>query len=499
MTATDNTSTLLRVRNLTKTFVGTRALANVSFSVHSGEIVALLGHNGSGKSTLVKVLAGIHKPDEGSSVELNDCDIHFIHQDLGLVPSMNTIENLDFRSDRSWRDLLPLRSGEVVEAQQAIARFGGTFDVTIPIHKISPAERTIVAIARATSSWTSRRNVLVLDEPTATLHGDEADRLRTVVRDLALDGVGIIYISHHLSEVVSLADRAIVLRNGRSVLDARRGEFDESVLVAAISDGAALSREHSPTTQASTQEVVMRVRDLAAKRLTGVDLDVRAGEIVGVAGLIGSGREEMLASIFGARPAMTGDINLGGRSIPPGSPRHSIEAGLGFVPADRRGLAAVSSLNGRENLTLASLPRLSLTKPFLDIADERAFARREMGAVAVHPLDTERRFDLFSGGNQQKIVIAKWLRSAPRVMLMDEPTQGVDVAARAGIHDLVRTMAAQGTSFVIASSDEDELAVLCHRVIVIGDGQIVDELCGSRITEEQILRSSLLAHSRTTE
>ena len=484
-----NRRPLLRITNLSKTFPGVRALSGVDLTVSSGEIVALLGHNGSGKSTVVKVLAGIHRPDPGSDISV-DGQMHFIHQDLGLVGVLTTVENLDIDSRSSWRDLLPNRASEAEKARTSIARYGGTFDVTVPVSAITPAERTIVAIARATSHWSSPQNVLVLDEPTATLHGPEADRLRDVVKRLAAEGAGILYISHHLAEVVDLADRAVVLRDGRVVLDERRGAFDEGSLLSAIS-GVRHESARRHRHEGVDGGVRLSVRRLTTERISALDLDVRAGEIVGLSGLIGSGRDEVLASLFGARPAKAGKVVVDGRELRLGDPSESIAAGIAYVPADRRGLASVPTFNARENLTLSSLPRQSLGLPLLSIASEKRAAEDELGRVGVRPLDPERPFVLFSGGNQQKVIIAKWLRREPGIVLLDEPTQGVDVGARAGIHELIRQIASRGSAVVVASSDEEEIALLSDRVLVLRDGQVKESLVGEAITEDNILRASM--------
>jgi ribose transport system ATP-binding protein len=480
-------SPLLRLRNLAMTFPGVKALDGVDLEVGPGEIVAICGHNGSGKSTLVKVLAGLYRPDEGSIVE-TACDVHFIHQDLGLIPTMTTIENLDLSERRHLRDLLPFRRGEAAQARRAVARFGGKFDVTLPVGQIAPAERTIVAIARATSSWQHTRNVLVLDEPTATLHGNEAERLRAVVRDFAAQGAAILYISHHLAEVVDLADRAVVLRDGRVVMDEVRGAFDEDTLLRAISG----TREHAVEQPATNREVgatALSVTGLTTTRLIDFNLRVRSGEIVGLSGLIGSGRDEVLGCIFGARAARVAQIKVEDRPVRPGSPPDAIAAGIGYVPADRRGLASIPTFNARENLTLASMS--GTTKNSLTLAEERRIAKAELAAVEVRPLDPERPFSQFSGGNQQKVVIAKWLRIKPKVMLLDEPTQGVDVGARAGIHALIKATAATGSAVIVSSSDEKELVGLCDRVLVLRDGVLAAELVGAEITEDNILRTAL--------
>jgi ribose transport system ATP-binding protein len=482
-------SRLLTIKSLCKAFPGVLALDDVNLTLDAGEIMGLVGHNGSGKSTLVKVLAGVHHPDPGSHIDLNG-SIHFIHQDLGLVPMLNTIENLTLGRREGLRAFAPTRRAEREEAAQLIARFGGSFDVTVPISNISPAECTIVAIARATALWTGERNILVLDEPTATLHGEEAERLRKVVRQLAANGTGIIYISHHLGEIVELADRAVVLRDGKVILDAPRGEYDRERLVAAISGQASTEAlRAAPIRRESI--VTLRVRQLAAEGIDRLDLEVRAGEIVGLTGLIGSGMEHALGAIFGSRPCIYGSVEVAGRFVPRMSPQQAIEAGLAYLPGDRRRHGAVLSMSAGENLTLASLSSISGKAGAINAAREDAVVERDMRTVSVRPLDPKRNFAFFSGGNQQKILIAKWLRTIPSVLLFDEPAQGVDVGAKIGIYQLIRSAAANGAAILIASTDEEELATLCDRVLVMRDGAMVTELVEVEVSEARIIRASL--------
>ena len=482
-------SRLLTIESLSKTFPGVLALDDVNLTLDVGEIVGLVGHNGSGKSTLVKVLAGIHRPDPGSHIDLNG-SIHFIHQDLGLVPLLNTIENLALGRREGIRAFAPTRRAERAEATRLIARFGGLFDVTLPISEISPAECTIVAIARATALWSDDRNVLVLDEPTATLHGEEAERLRKVVRQLAANGTGIIYISHHLGEIVELADRAVVLRDGKVILNAPRGEYDHERLVAAISGRASI--ESAPVRPIRTESAVkLRVCELGAEGIDKLDLEVRAGEIVGLSGLIGSGMEHALGAIFGSRPCISGSVEVAGQFVPRMSPHQAIRAGLAFLPGDRRKHGAVLGMSAGENLTLASLSSICNKAGAIDTAREKAIVEHDMSAVSARPLDPNRNFALFSGGNQQKILLAKWLRTDPSVLLFDEPTQGVDVGAKSGIYQLIRKAAADGAAVLIASTDEKELATVCDRVLIMNDGALLTELTGAEVSEARIIRACL--------
>lgn len=489
---------LLEVQHLSKAFPGVRALDDVSLSVTGGEVLALVGHNGSGKSTLVKILAGVYEADSGTVVR-HESDgvapgLHFIHQDLGLVPMLSAVENIDLSRRHGASSILPAPRGrERASARSQIAAFGAAFDVDRPIGMLSPAERTIVALARALDGWTSTRNVLVLDEPTAALSEGEVRKLFDAIRKVTEAGAGVVMISHRLDEVVELADSVVVLRDGQVVADERRGAFDQrrlAQLIAGAEDGADVEiARHN-----AGGDVVLRVSELSNDFLHGVDLEVRGGEIVGVTGLLGSGIEQLCSTIFGAVPA-GGAVLVDGVSLGR-SPRASVRAGVGFAPGDRRRLGAVLVMNARENLTLPRLASVRGRLGQIRRRSERTDAGAWMQAVDVRPAaSTERPFALFSGGNQQKIVIAKWVRNEPKVLLLEEPTQGVDVAAQAGIHRLIARVASQGTAVLVASTDAKELASLCHRVLVLDRGTVAAVLDGDRLTESAIVRTTLNPHA----
>ncbi|MGH2940399.1 MAG: sugar ABC transporter ATP-binding protein [Solirubrobacterales bacterium] len=489
-------TTLLQVDRLSKSFPGLKALSEVSLRVEAGEIVALVGQNGSGKSTLVKILAGVHQPDPGAEIVLttdgdgNSTALHFIHQDLGLVGGLSTVENLALGRKLGRGALAPApMKEEAAHADDLIAGFGLTFDVRAPVDSLTAAERTIVAIARALDGWTHDDNVLVLDEPTASLHGDEVDKLFFAVRRVAERGAGVIFISHRLDEVIELADRVVVLRDGRSIADVRRGHYDHDDLVELIA-GRALASAHEVTavTQGAT---VLSARGISAGTIAGIDIDLRAGEVVGVAGVLGSGREELAAVLFGAEPCSLSLLEVGGRSVGPLSPRRAIAAGMAYVPADRRRQGAVMTMTARENVTLPRLRPLTRPFGFLDQRAERHEVGRWFGQVELRPPEPERVMDLFSGGNQQKVVLAKWLRNGPKVLLLDEPTQGVDVGSKAGIYELIADAAATGTGVLVCSSDAKELATICHRVLVMRDGRVVAEMERESLSEARLVRAGL--------
>jgi ABC-type sugar transport system ATPase subunit len=494
-------SSLLDIRHLSKTFPGLRALDDVSLSVGAGEIVALVGQNGSGKSTLVKVLAGLHDPDPGSEIALgtapdgSEVGLHFIHQDLGLVAGLSTVENLDLDRMHGYRSLLPApRREERRHARQLIADFGASFDVSRPVLELTAAERTIVAIARAFDGWQHPGNVLVLDEPTASLHGDEAQKLFVAVREVAERGAGVIFISHRLEEVVELADRVVVLRDGRVIADVARGAFDHDELVRLIA--GAITQADTDHARPDHSGALLRAHGIRGTTIRQLDIDVLAGEVVGVTGVLGSGREELASILFGSRAGEVDDMRLEDHAIAKRNPRRSIEMGMAYVPGDRHRDGAVMTMSARENMTLPRMKALRRTLGRLDTRAELAEVQSWMQRVKLRPPDPERTLALFSGGNQQKLVLAKWLRNDPKVLLMDEPTQGVDVGAKAGIFELIAGAAAAGAAVLISSADPKELALICDRVLVMRDGELAMEVNKADLSEARLV-SAALGRART--
>ena len=492
---------LVSLRGLTKTFPGLRALDAVSLDVHRGEVVAVVGQNGSGKSTLVKILAGLHAADSGQvEVRTSAGDLlsgpaalehlHFIHQDLGLIGTLSTIDNLDLGRRLGRGALAPVhRRAERREVLDLIARFGDPFDVQAPVASLSAAEQRIVAIARALSGWTRSDNVLVLDEPTVALPGAEVSRLFGAVRRVAAEGAGIIFISHRLDEVLDLADRIVVLADGRLVADVPAAAVDHDGLVRLI-----IGRELADaqvTHHDSRGAPVLRAHGLAGGRVIDASLEVAPGEIVGIGGLLGSGHEQLSGLLFGARTRTRGEVRVTGELLVGGDPREAIRRGLAFVPADRRARGAIMEMSARENVTLPRLGPLRGRLGRIDLGAERADVEAWTHRVALSPPDAERPLNLFSGGNQQKVVLAKWLRNDPRVLLLDEPTQGVDVGAKASIYTLIVAAARGGAAVLVTSSDMKELAFLCDRVLVMRDGHVAVTLSKPALTEADLVSASL--------
>ncbi len=492
----------LEIRNLSKSFPGTRALDGVDLDIEAGEVHALVGQNGSGKSTLIKLLAGFHSPEPGASVKVAGREVHlgtaaaaraagfrFVHQDLALVSTLSVVENLALSRGFTtgaggrikWRE-------ERARAHQMLRALGFDIDVRRLVADLTPAERTIVAIARALWDSEGSAKVLVLDEPTATLPKTEVDHLFSAIREVQKSDVAVLYVSHRLDEVFSIANRVTVLRDGKRVSTSATATLDEGKLIHLML-GAAVLRAVGPA-DASRGERVLVARDICGAALAGIDFEAHAGEIVGFAGLTGSGREELLPMLFGALPR-SGTLTITGTEVAPGRPQHAIRAGLALVPADRLRHGGVFDLSIAKNITLTDMRPVSRWGTAISGQAERREADDWLRRLDVRPPDPGALLATLSGGNQQKIVIAKWLRRNPAVLLLDELSQGVDVGAKAAIHALIRAAVREGATVVLASSDDEEICDLCDRAYVLRDGLISAELNQDALTMQELGRLQL--------
>jgi ribose transport system ATP-binding protein len=492
----------LQVRNLSKIFPGTIALAGVDLDVPAGEIHGLCGGNGSGKSTLIKILAGVDQAEPGSSVRLagspeidparitpeesHALGIRVVHQDLGLFPDLTVAENIAFGagfplgpgSRIRWRELRR-HSSELLERFEIKAR-ADTIMRSLP-----RVAQTEVAIARALQDRTEDGGgLLILDEPTAALPQHEVESLKAVVRRHAERGQSILFVSHRLDEVLDLCDRVTVLRDGRRVADHATAELDEQGLFEAIvSRGFSVSDRKASTT-VSHGDVALQLEDIWAGPLKGVDLSLRQGEILGIAGLIGSGRTELLRVIFGDMKKAGGTIRVDGEEVDFRHPDAAIRAGVAFVPETREE-AIFPDFTVSMNLAAASLPGYwrGLRMRNSRMRSDSEALKSEFG---VKTTSVETPITNLSGGNQQKVVLGRWLRQNPRLLLLDEPTHGVDAGARADIYELIHKAVDEGAAALVVASDFEELIAVVDRAVVLRDGRIVAELVGEALDADRL-------------
>jgi ribose transport system ATP-binding protein len=493
---------LLQMNNVSKTFSGVTVLSGVDLTVRQGEIHALLGQNGSGKSTLIKILSGYHPPDEGARMQVRGEDIPlplnpgdplkfgiaFVHQDLGLAEELSLVDNLsvgEYRLNRGWR--IDWRKQEQAVAA-SLREFGVEEDVRNDVSTLSsPAKRALVAIARAVTHIRRHHGggVLVLDEPTVYLPRNEVRHLQDVVRRLAADGVGVLYVTHRLDELRDFADRATVLRDGRrvGVVDVR--SEGTSGLVQLITGTAVDFGEAREADVNLTAGEVLTVKGLSGGRVTDVSFSVRPGEVVGLAGLVGMGQDDVLGLVFGATRRTAGEVIVDGARLP-GDPRRAIDHGVSFLPADRPKRSAAMAETVADNVTLPILRKTFFSSGRVQTRQERQHVTALLERFDVRPRSPLLEIARLSGGNQQKALLAKWLQTEPRVLLLDEPVQGVDIGAKAQIFERLRDTAAAGCSLVIASSEYEDLALLCDRVLILVDGRVDRVLTGPQVTKDQI-------------
>jgi ribose transport system ATP-binding protein len=493
----------VEIRGLSKTFPGQRALIDVDLEIQPGEVRALVGQNGCGKSTLIKILAGYHEPDAGVEVFVDGdqlslgttnagdhAGIRFVHQDLGLVPTLDACDNLAMGHgyERNKLRLISWRREQKL-ARDTLHGLGYDFDVRLPTSHLVISQRTAIALARALSPRSSPTRLLVLDEPTANLPATEIDRLFNVVRSVRDRGVAVLFVSHHLDEVFGLCDTVTVLRDGRHVVTRPVEGLDEDGLIA-LMIGRSLEQFLTPTESVGREgEPVLQARGLVTDVLHGVDLDVRPGEIVGVAGITGSGREELALALFGGL-SRTGVVSVAGKEIENHRPDKAVDAGVALVPAERHTNAAFLESTLRENVSIVN-PGDFLRRGLLSRKREVSEVTTWLHKLKVKPPHPERALATLSGGNQQKVMLARWLRQKPKVLILDEPTQGVDVGAKADIHLLVEEAASQGAAVVVVSTDHSELTRLAERVVVLRNGRVADVLVRPHIDPDRITAATI--------
>ncbi len=520
------TGPALALRGLAKSFGGARALDGVDLTIGPREIHGLLGHNGSGKSTLVKILSGFHSPDPGATLRLHGESLRlplslaeqrrrglaFVHQNLGLVPQISVLENMRVveitAGRRPWVDWRAQRRAALAALQQ----FGLEIDPDQPVSTLSPVERALVAIVRAfaaidaTRSGRDLHGLLVLDEPTPFLARDDVERLFRLMRQVVAEGASVLFISHDLDEIVEITDRATVLRDGRVAGSfATRATARDAIVeliaghpraaaVGARPGARAARRKDGGQVSAAGADPAFEIRGLAGTQLQEFDLTLRHGEIVGLTGLLGSGYERVLHHLFGAVRASGGTLRSGGELLDLRSqtPAAAVRAGIAFLPGDRQGASGAGGLPVLDNVLVPDFARF-VRSGRLQWGRMRAHAGALTARHRVRPLDLDLKLSSLSGGNAQKVLLAKWLDIEPRLLLLEEPTQGVDVGAREELWQAIREIAAAGTVVLCASSDLEQLEELCDRVLVFARGRCRAEVGGATLSKQELLRQCYAA------
>lgn len=519
--APDSGAPALFACNLSKSFGGARALDGVTLSVQPGEVHGLLGQNGSGKSTLIKVLSGFHSPDSGGELEIygnrvslplapgqfRGLGMAFVHQHLALVPSLTVLENLRVGDFAATNNAYISWGAERRRAVETFKRFDLPIDPDARVQDIPQVERALLAIVRAFDDIRAEREahgnpgILCLDEPTPFLPKEGVDKLFGLVRGIVQDGASVIFVSHDVDEVLEITDRATVLRDGKVAgtivtAGATKEQFVETII----------GRKIEPF-QAQAHDLTGKTVDIAISGLSGgtvrdTTIELHKGEVLGLTGLIGSGFDDVLYMVFGATTAAAGQLRLNGETtdLTAMSPGAAIKQGLALLPSDRQGAGGVGELTVEDNITLPVL-----NKFFGRIGLDRRGMRRlaqELGVrYDVRPNQPLMDLQELSGGNQQKVLLAKWLQTAPKLLLLDEPTQGVDVGARQQVFAAITKAAEQGTIVICASTDYEQLAAICDRVLIFARGVVVQQLVESDVTKDRIAQQTLLSMSlgRTAE
>lgn len=505
---------VLRIERLSKSFGGARALDDVSLTVRHGEVHGLLGQNGSGKSTLIKILSGFHEPDGKPTIEIDGRllplpvtlgslrahGVSFVHQHLGLLPSLTVLENLllsDFAAETRW--FIDWRA-EAKRASELFERYEIRLDPLKSLSSLTPVERAQLAIVRAFDEVrrekreTDVRGLLVLDEPTPFLPAHDVASLFRLIREIVADGASVIFVSHDIDEVLDITDRATVLRDGRVVGSFETRAMSKAEIIRLIV-GQHVDLETLRPTPRTLGAPSIVISELRGGLLEPFSASLSAGEVVGLTGLIGSGYDEVLYRLYGAMPAESGvlAIDVARMDIASQTPDRSIAQGCVLIPGDRLGSGAIAGLSVTENISQPVLGRVSRSWALSDAVLSRN-AVNLVDRFDVRPRDPKKLFGSLSGGNQQKVLLAKWLQTRPRLILLDEPTQGVDVGARAQVFSAIAEAAKEGAAVLCASSDHEQLTAICDRIFVFDRGRVVKELVGMEINKSAIAEACYKIH-----
>ncbi|MFT4639338.1 MAG: ribose transport system ATP-binding protein [Verrucomicrobiales bacterium] len=496
---TTNTTPLLEMRGIGKAFPGVQALSGVDLTLHRGEVLALLGENGAGKSTLIKVLSGAHQPDEGSihvegepvvirqPVDAERHGIAVIYQEFNLIPALSVVDNICLGNEQRARGLFIDRAGQVAMVRRLFDQIGVSLDPHALVRNLTVAQQQVVEIVKALSREAS---ILVMDEPSAALSHNEVDRMFAVVDELKAQGMGVIYISHRLDEIDRLADRVSVLRDGEHVATQSAKGLERDRLIE-LMVGRKLENEF-PVRSSKIGDVRLAVRGVNRMATAApVSFEIRRGEVLGLTGLVGAGRTELARMLFGADSMAGGEILLDGKPLVLRSPREAIEAGICLLTEDRKAQGLVLGLSVRENFGLPNLDQFT-SRGLIRRKQETSSFEKYVDRFAIKIPHVEQRAGHLSGGNQQKVVLAKWLFRDTDVLLFDEPTRGIDVGAKYEIYQLINQLAEEGKAILMISSELPEVIGMSDRILVMREGAIQGELNDiGQVTQEDILRMAM--------
>jgi ABC-type sugar transport system ATPase subunit len=506
--STSGAPLLLEARGISKRFGGIQALDDVSLSLHAGEVMALAGENGAGKSTLIKILAGAYQKDAGeilidgqvveipSPAEAERLGIAVIYQEFNLTPNQTVAENVFLRDPKRRAGLLGRlnlidKGARRVATAELLAQVGSDVDPDTRVSTLSVAHQQLTEIAKALAL---NARILIMDEPTSTLPDDEVDTLFGIVEQLKARGIAVVFVSHRLEETRRIADRVTILRDGRNAGAGLVVETPDVEIIRAMV-GRTIDTLY-PKTETTPGEVVLSVRGLTrAGALSNVSFDLRRGEVLGLSGLVGAGRTEIARCIFGADRLDSGTITLDGRPVVIRSPEQAVRLGIGYVPEDRKLQGLFQEMTIRDNIAMSVLHQMT-RGGFVDRAAVRAVVASYRDRLQVRPPDMEILVSRLSGGNQQKVALAKWLALRPRVLILDEPTRGIDVGAKAEVHALIDELAHEGIGIILISSELPEVLNMSDRILVVAEGEIVGELSREEATQERILELSSIKSSR---
>lgn len=491
----------LKLKGISKTFPGVKALDNVQLELVEGEVHALMGENGAGKSTLIKILAGVYDADEGGGIYLDGKQVHFrnpldalqhgiavIYQDLSLFTNLTVAENITFGTQMvlgafrrvDWKRLK-------AEAQETLDKLGMELDLDQQLGDLSIAKQQMVAIARALRA---QARLIIMDEPTSSLSSSEIELLYNIVETLKQQNIAVLFISHKFQEVFKVADRVTVLRDGQYISTDLIEDINEDLLVQKMVGRSILFEPLNEQSEAR-DEYVLEVKNLSRKgHFTDVSLALKKGEVLGMTGLVGAGRSEFAQSVFGLNPPDSGEVIIEGETTVFRHPSEAIAKGIAYLPENRKTEGLVLSQPISRNVTIPILKRIR-RKQLLDLKRERKLGEKYIADLDIRPPDPDRLTGELSGGNQQKVVIGKWLATEPKILIVDEPTNGVDIGAKVAIHKLLRQLAADGLGIILISSELPEVLTVSDRILVMRQGQVVAELDATETNQEEILQYAL--------